>query len=142
MSLVQEEMKNVEPFFSPAITNARVAGAFKLGNNAAVILTDCDSLGLIQYVHMMYVIEPKTRELRLAIAAEEPDKEELRNGRQQGYTLWTFSSEKTGCAGERSAVISLEGFTHTALSIAASFLHIDDQPVEIPKSQLRSGIMG
>jgi hypothetical protein len=140
--MIQEEMKNVEPFFSPAITNARVAGAFKLGNNAAVVLTDCDSLGLIRYVHMMYVIEPKTRELRLAIAAEEPDKEDLRGGRQQGYTLWTFSSDKIGCSGERSAVSSLEGFTHSALTIAASFLNIDDPPIEIPKSELRSGIMG
>lgn len=56
--------------YFPAITNARWVKRYQIGAYQALVGTDCDSIGLVGYFHVMYVYEGNEGQPCLAVASE------------------------------------------------------------------------
>src|SRR3954471_13245184 len=56
--------------YLPVLKNERPFYRYRIGNYVAVIVTDCESLGMIQYTHVLFLLEAGQPQPIFAVAAE------------------------------------------------------------------------
>jgi len=56
--------------YLPTLKNARPVYHYQIGSYIAVVVTDCESVGMISYTHVLFLLEPRKQEPIFAVAAE------------------------------------------------------------------------
>ena len=117
--------------YMPAITKARWVRRFQIGSYQAVVGTDCESVGLIHYTHVMYVINDKDKHSCLAVTSEYTDN----IGNDGNRCLCLFFGGSHFNSGVSKDWIDLDNFVHRALELIIEPLGITEIPQEIPLQQ-------
>ena len=119
------------PYF-PSLKRARPVKRFQLGPYLAVVFTDCESLGTVQYTHALFVLPEDSSEPRLAVAAEVNALHGQPGHEASGsHFLGLFPGSGHLNFGDSNDWADLETFTGKALELAAERLGIPDAPQEI-----------
>ncbi|NDJ62620.1 MAG: hypothetical protein GYB67_15965 [Chloroflexi bacterium] len=121
--------------YLPALKSAQVAKRFRLGAHTAVVVTDCESDGMISYMHVLYVIPDGAAIPVFAVAAELSqlllDQKGSQTGGDEGAFLGVFPGNGHRNLGMSPDWLDLEKFTTEALKIAAQHLQVTDAPVPL-----------
>jgi hypothetical protein len=114
--------------YMPAITKARWVRYFQLGLYRAVVGSDCESIGSIQYAHVMYVFKKLEQHPCLAVTSEYSD-EFGEDGSRFLCVFFAGSHLNTGFSRDWA---DLDSFIHKALEMAVRELNISEAPEELP----------
>ena len=121
--------------YMPTILDARHVSSYLLGPYIAMLFTDCQSGGRVQYAHILFVYtydpqRPSTQPQRLlAVAAE------VNNTRRPGspsHFLGLFPGNGHVNLGASSDWANLDIFARTALEVAAEQLNVSEPPQPLP----------
>ncbi|MFW5691482.1 MAG: hypothetical protein ACOCXZ_03170 [Chloroflexota bacterium] len=128
--------------YMPTIKDARRDSTFIVGPYIAVVLTDCESVGQIEYRHVMFVYlpDPTNRDappqVIMAVAAEmssvlkaiqQPDEPER-------YFLGVFPGDGHHNLGASADWADLGKFRDRALEVVREHLKIEAKPFRVPDS--------
>jgi hypothetical protein len=124
--------------YMPTLRDARPVARYVIGPYIAVVLTDCESVGMIDYKHvlMVYLPEPQSHtkpQVVLAVAAElssyliENDPEHD----QPAYFMGVFPGDGHHNLGASPDWSDLKKFTTQALKVACKHLHIQRKPIRV-----------
>lgn len=116
--------------YMPALTNGRVAARYQLGSYLLVVFTDCESTGMIEYLHVLFAFQPGERAPIFAVASEistftkdmHPDARFLGVFPGSGHINYGMSEDW----------MDLEKFTQRALEVTAEHFKIDTEPIKLP----------
>lgn len=139
----------------PILTNARVYKSFRMGNYSAALLKKVESVGPINYLHVLAVIkngedtpcfyvtsEINTMQREFLKVASKTDPELAAHLDEIDYDspfLCTFTQSGMHSNIEQSSEWSdIDKFTTKALDIARNHLKIKEPPMEVPIHSARS----
>jgi hypothetical protein len=114
--------------YLPVLKTAHTHARYKIGPYVALVLTDCQSAGVIQYIYVVVVLKPGDSQPCFAVAAESSGAIEPGT---PGYFLGVFPGSGHLNMGLSEDWGDLEKFTAKALDIIASHLHVTDAPVKL-----------
>lgn len=130
--------------YMPQIRNARRVGTYQMGfKHFAVLLTDCESVGMIEYQHALLVYEviplpeglPQKARLVLAVATEiNTMLKEMPNWDGRRF-LGVFPGNGHINMGMSLEVNDLDVFTAQALEVASERLEIEAPPLLLEKEK-------
>ncbi|NJP07481.1 MAG: hypothetical protein HC837_18575 [Chloroflexaceae bacterium] len=126
--------------YVPAIKYARPVRLFEIGPYRAILLTDCESEGTIQYAHVLFVHEHGSRMPCFAVAAEiqtalswfadlDVDRSDVDVG---SHVLGVFPGDGHINMGNSDAWADLDTFLLRALELVRQHLAVTEQPRELP----------
>ena len=116
--------------YFPTLKKARLAKLYRLGEYLCFLLTDCESLGAIQYEHVLFVNYQGEQRPSFAVASE---RNEMSSQSGAGsHFLGVFPGSGHGNMGASNDWAKLDIFTARALEIVAQHFAIEDSPVELP----------
>jgi hypothetical protein len=114
--------------YLPTLKSARTVKMFRLGSYLAVVMTDCESSGVIQYTHVVFAGKLTDQQPTFAVAAEV----NRRPFPGCSHFLGVFPGSghrNLGCA---DTWADLDAFTSKALAIIAEHFAIGEPPQELP----------
>lgn len=128
--------------YLPALTNARPVSRYMIGEYLAVVLTDCESKGSIEYKHVVLVYrmgaEYEDGENPLPVLAVAAEKSEGvaellgEESTEERYFLGVFPGDGHMNMGMSADWADLEKFTTKALDVIANHFKIDKPPFLVP----------
>jgi hypothetical protein len=118
--------------YLPTLKNARLASRYQIGNYIALIFTDCESAGLIQYTHVLYLLATGESQPCFAVASE-MNSMSLQQG-AEGRFLGVFPGDGHLNMGLSPDWLDLDKFTAKALQVVADHFHITTPPIALPMS--------
>jgi hypothetical protein len=121
--------------YLPVLKTAHTHARYKLGPYVALVLTDCQSAGVIQYRYVVVVLKPGDSQPCFAVTAE--SSEAIQPG-TRGYFLGVFPGSGHLNMGLSEDWGDLEKFTTKALDIIAAHLNVSDAPVKLMDTFNRS----
>jgi len=116
--------------YLPALKNARPASRYRVGNYLALIVTDCESIGMIQYTHVLFLLEMGQVQPIFAVAAE-MNSMSLAGGETRLF-LGVFSGGGHENHGMSADWADLDKFSARALQIVAERYAITEPPELLP----------
>ncbi len=125
--------------YLPTITDGHRVATYVMGPYIAIVLTDCESSGMIEYKHALFVYlpDPQAAEARpqvvMAVAAELSSfaAKTLPDGDEPAYFLGVFPGDGHLNMGLSSDWANLEKFTHKALTVAQERLKVTHAPRKV-----------
>jgi hypothetical protein len=125
--------------YMPTVTDARRVESYVIGPYIGVVLTDCRSVGAIEYKHLLIVYLPDpmaddSPQVVMAVAAElAAGLREMQDGDQPlSYFLGVFPGSGHLNLGASPDWGELSTFTGRALEVVREHLKVDRLPVRIP----------
>lgn len=116
--------------YFPTLKKARLVKLYRLGDYLCFLLTDCESLGAIQYEHVLYVNPQGEKRPCFAVASERNSmKAQLGGG---SHFLGVFPGSGHSNMGASDEWANLDLFTSRALEVVAQHFSIEDEPIELP----------
>lgn len=121
--------------YLPQIKDGRTVSRYALGAYIVVIITECESFGMIKYVHVAFVYLPdplheaNKPEVVMAVAAERSTA--LEKDADVCF-LGVFPGDGHMNMGASSDWSDLTKFTKRALEVIAERLQVKQEPVYIP----------
>lgn len=116
--------------YMPALKNARPVYRYQIGDYIALIVTDCESIGMIQYTHVLFLLAPGQTQPIFAVAAE-MNSMSIANGETQLF-LGVFTGSIHENHGMSADWVDLDKFSAKALQIVAERFDIKEPPVLLP----------
>jgi hypothetical protein len=123
--------------YLPVLKTAHTHARYKLGPYVALVLTDCQSAGVIQYRYVVVVLKPGDSQPCFAVTAESSEAIQPQPG-TRGYFLGVFPGSGHLNMGLSEDWGDLEKFTAKALDIIAAHLNVSDAPVKLMDTFNRS----
>ena len=127
--------------YLPMITNARPVSRYLIGPYLAVVLTDCESDGMIEYQHVVivYHIDPEAEQDEspmpvMAVAAERSTALQDENS----FFLGVFPGDGHLNMGSSTDWGDLGKFTNKALEIIGDHLKVSEAPFLLPEDRGQS----
>lgn len=124
--------------YLPQIKGGRAVSRYTLGAYIVVFVTDCESEGMIKYLHVAFVYLPDPVNLEnkpqvvMAVAAERSSALETIMSDNSSYFLGVFPGSGHMNLGASPDWGDLTKFTKRALEVIADQLKVDKPPVYIP----------
>ncbi|MEO8396946.1 MAG: hypothetical protein ABI700_28380 [Chloroflexota bacterium] len=116
--------------YLPSLRNARPAYRYRIGNYVAVIMTDCESIGAIEYTHVLFLLDPNLPNPIFAVAAE-VNTMPFTEGPTRLF-LGVFPGSRHENHGLSADWVDLDKFSGRALQIVAERFEIAETPVLLP----------
>ena len=117
------------PYF-PAIRRANWHKRYQLGGYRIDVITDCESVGHIQYAHVALVFQGSQKQPCYAVASEVNAMAATLGG--GSHFLGVFPGEGHVNMGNSNEWADLDHFTAKALEMIAKQFKITDPPQEMP----------
>lgn len=114
--------------YLPVLKTARTHARYTIGPYVALVLTDCESAGVIQYRYVVVVFKPGESQPCFAVAAESSGA--IQPG-TPGYFLGVFPGSGHLNMGLSEDWGDLEKFTAKALEVIATHLHVTEAPSKL-----------
>jgi hypothetical protein len=114
--------------YLPVLKAARTHARYKIGSYVALVLTNCESAGVIQYLYVVIVFKPGESQPCFAVAAE--SSEAIQPG-TRGYFLGVFPGSGHLNMGLSEDWGDLEKFTVKALEIITTHLKVTETPLKL-----------
>jgi hypothetical protein len=122
--------------YLPTIINAKPVSRYLIGNYLAVVLTDCESEGLISYQYAVIVYQMPADAAKgeqpvpmMAVAAEQSDALQDKNS----FFLGVFPGDGHMNMGSSPDWGDLTKFTNKALEVIGNHLNVSQPPFLIPE---------
>ena len=120
--------------YAPVLKNFRPAYRYRIGNLMLLVVTDCESVGMIQYKHVLYAFRINEAQPIFAVAAEinsisaqtDPDR----------LFLGVFPGNGHENLGMSPDWADLDKFTDRALKIVQERFGITQPPTPLPLTDL------
>ncbi len=113
--------------YLPALRNARPVYRYRIGDYVAIIMTDCESIGTIQYTHVLFLLDPNQPNPIFAVAAEVNTMPAAESETQS--FLGVFPGSRHENHGLSADWADLDKFSARALQIVAERFEIAEPPV-------------
>jgi hypothetical protein len=118
----------------PAINGGRKARSYRLGNYLAVLVTDCESMGQIEYTHVLLVYQmvpppqaDQNAPLVYAVAAEKNSMQDELGGDSHFLGVFPGTGHMNFGASEQWA--DLDHFVEKAIEVTAAHFNITEAPI-------------
>ncbi|GAB4338831.1 MAG: hypothetical protein Kow00117_20080 [Phototrophicales bacterium] len=127
--------------YLPQIKGGRTVSRYTLGAYIVVFVTDCESVGMINYLHVAFVYLPDPTDpenkpqIVMAVAAERSTATEMFMKDSSTYFLGVFPGDGHMNLGASPDWADLTKFTRRALEVIAQHLNIQKPPVYIPSQR-------
>lgn len=125
--------------YMPSIKNARRVDSFIIGHYIAVLLTECESIGMIDYQHVVFVYLPDPEnkdkpQIVMAVAAELSSAlAGMRNDDEPpSYFLGVFPGDGHHNLGASPDWADIDLFRDRAFEVIQDYLKIEKAPMRIP----------
>src|SRR3954465_4912475 len=116
--------------YLPVLKNARPVYRYRIGNYVAVIVTDCESIGMIQYTHVLFLLEAGQAQPIFAVAAEMNNLSIARG--QTDLFLGVFANNRHENHGTSPDWADLNKFSARALQIVVERFNVTEPPELLP----------
>jgi hypothetical protein len=117
--------------YLPTITNGKPARSYLLGPYTAILFTDCESKGFIDYLFILYIFREGDRRPFFAVASE-MNRVTARMG-LRGRFLGVFPGQGHHNLGLSQDWTDIDKFTRKALQVAAHYLEVLPLTIRIPE---------
>jgi hypothetical protein len=121
--------------YMPTLKNARPVYRYQFGNYIGVVVTDCESVGLIQYTHVLFVFEVGQQTPIFAVASEMSTM--MLEHNPNARFLGVFDGNGHGNYGMSEDWLDLDKFTAKALEVAVAHFNVEEKPIRLPSTDPR-----
>lgn len=116
--------------YLPTLKNARPVYRYQFGSYIGVVVTDCESVGMIDYTHVLFVFEAGQQQPMFAVASEMSAV--MLSHNPNSRFLGVFDGHGHGNYGLSEDWLDLDKFTAKALEIAAAHFKVEEAPIRLP----------
>jgi hypothetical protein len=116
--------------YLPTLKNARPVYRYQFGNYIGVVVTDCESVGMIQYTHVLFVFEVGEKTPIFAVASEISSM--LIEHNPNARFLGVFDGHGHSNYGLSEDWLDLDKFTTMALNVATEHFNVEEKPIRLP----------
>jgi hypothetical protein len=121
--------------YLPTLKNARPVYRYQFGNYLGVVVTDCESIGMISYTHVLFVFEAGQQAPIFAVASEMSTM--MLEMNPNARFLGVFDGSGHGNYGMSEDWLDLDKFTAKALEVAAAHFQVTQAPIKLPSADPR-----